>query len=186
MANLFRSLQRYLGVGKEKYFVGHDLAGNRYYQQPSPVGGPSRPKRRVEFKAIGDDHTLYHPNRLPPQWAAWLSFTRSVEPTIQELEADYLRQQILFQKVNQIEANQNQSRNQEALPDINQSSDLELTTNSAQSNTMNDQQERVRKWNVMNQSPLEAFMPSPSNPDDQWTPQSWNPTSNSRKDENHP
>ncbi|KAH9817136.1 hypothetical protein DFH28DRAFT_1124537 [Melampsora americana] len=177
MSNLFRSLQRYLGIGKEKYFVGYDLVGNRYYQHPSPVGGPSRPKRRVEFKAIGDDHTLYHPNRLPPQWAAWLSFTRTVEPTIEELQADYLRQEVLRQKVHQIELNQIENQDQKTLSDPHQSS--------SSSNPTHDQQERVRKWNVINQSPLEAFMPSPSNPDDQWTPQSWNPTSTSRKDEDH-
>ncbi|KAG0142377.1 hypothetical protein CROQUDRAFT_50380 [Cronartium quercuum f. sp. fusiforme G11] len=207
MASAYRLVKRFLGIGKEKYFVGNDLAGNRYYQLPNPVRS-LRPKRQVEFEAIGNDHTLqvitwisliilfpgfdtlrssltslrifsYHPNRLPPQWAAWLSFTRPHSPTIQELQNDRIRQERLQHNVRQLEQARLTKQTHDTLPPPEYAGFSQTTSES-------DQHERIRKWNALNQSPLEAFLPSSSNPDDQWAPQSWMPTATQRKDPSSP
>lgn len=41
--------------------------------------------------------------QLPVQWTAWMSFTRSEPPTMDELKRDYIRQERLRQRVAEIE-----------------------------------------------------------------------------------
>ncbi|THH11405.1 hypothetical protein EW146_g8050 [Bondarzewia mesenterica] len=86
--------------------------GNRFYEFPSTSNAPTtdlsdlrRTKRRVEYKGHGDMWTYVgNAKRLPVQWTAWMSHTRQDPPSIEELQADLMRQQRVLQKAAIIEA----------------------------------------------------------------------------------
>ncbi|KAH9478556.1 hypothetical protein JR316_0009013 [Psilocybe cubensis] len=84
-------------------YVGRDLHGNKFYESYSPNG--CRTKRTVQYQK-DEDMWKYvgGQRRLAVQWSAWLTHTRRDPPTIQELEADVLRQQRVLANVALIEA----------------------------------------------------------------------------------
>ncbi|KAH7886955.1 hypothetical protein F5I97DRAFT_1927235 [Phlebopus sp. FC_14] len=87
--SVFKRLwQRFL---KPTYFVGKDLEGNKYFEYPTTVNG--RLKRTVQYPR-NEDMWAYVASgkRLPVQWNAWLTHTRRDPPTLEELEADLVRQ----------------------------------------------------------------------------------------------
>ena len=95
MSSFFRTLSKVLRIGKARYIVGHDLAGNTYLELPSLTGStdPRHTRRMIQWKEnkyAGD----YDQRSLPVQWTMWLRHTRREAPSIQELELDLQRQQI--------------------------------------------------------------------------------------------
>ncbi|KAA1093078.1 hypothetical protein PGT21_024645 [Puccinia graminis f. sp. tritici] len=185
ITRVVQRLQRALGIGKERFYVGNDLAGNSYYEKHLPNGTEPRPRRFVNFKSNENDPTMYRTHHLPPQWSAWLSFTRKQPPTIDELEADQLRLSQLRENVRQLEI-QDQARKQaQQLAQENASSGLDnasLPDLRESINPVDDHAELNRKRRKMNESPLAAFTLQPqTNPDQTWQPQSWNPQQTARK-----
>ncbi|POW01214.1 hypothetical protein PSTT_12618 [Puccinia striiformis] len=203
----FQRLQRALGIGKERFYVGNDLAGNSYYEKHLPVdiiylllffpcrcscsdGNDfrssfieSRPRRFVNFKSNPDDPTLYRTHHLSPQWSAWLSFTRKHPPSLDELQADQLRLAQLRENVKRLKT-EDQARKQTQLE--NQSAVGTTTSTSLDLresvDPVDDRAELDRKRRIMSESPLAAFTLQPqSNPDQTWQPQSWKPQQITRK-----
>ncbi|KAI9606138.1 hypothetical protein PSHT_07173 [Puccinia striiformis] len=177
----FQRLQRALGIGKERFYVGNDLAGNSYYEKHLPV--ESRPRRFVNFKSNPDDPTLYRTHHLSPQWSAWLSFTRKHPPSLDELQADQLRLAQLRENVKRLKT-EDQARKQTQLE--NQSAVGTTTSTSLDLresvDPVDDRAELDRKRRIMSESPLAAFTLQPqSNPDQTWQPQSWKPQQITRK-----
>ncbi|KAI0346617.1 hypothetical protein BDW22DRAFT_1352765 [Trametopsis cervina] len=73
--------------------VGRDLEGNRYFEYPNPNDNFGRPKRVVKYKQGYDMWTyIAGEKRLPVQWSSWLTHTRIHPPTVEELQADLIRQ----------------------------------------------------------------------------------------------
>ncbi|KAF4564664.1 hypothetical protein EYR36_002602 [Pleurotus pulmonarius] len=103
-----------VGINKSTRFVGGDLEGNRYYEWANP-NNPSRTRRSVKYYKE-DDMWLYvgGQKRLAVQWSSWLSHTRAHPPTIEELQADVLRQQKVQHNAALIEAKEQHER-EEAL-----------------------------------------------------------------------
>lgn len=115
--SFFQKLTRALRIGKAKYIVGHDLAGNAYLELPSLSGSPDpRHTRRSiqwkEKKELGD----YDQRSIPVQWGMWLRHTRREAPTIEELVRD--RERILMTQANAarlaLEDEQRKQREQQA------------------------------------------------------------------------
>ncbi|KAL4258996.1 complex I NDUFA12 subunit family protein [Pleurotus pulmonarius] len=112
--SFFRRLWNMVGINKSTRFVGGDLEGNRYYEWANP-NNPSRTRRSVKYYKE-DDMWLYvgGQKRLAVQWSSWLSHTRAHPPTIEELQADVLRQQKVQHNAALIEAKEQHER-EEAL-----------------------------------------------------------------------
>ncbi|KAJ6595734.1 hypothetical protein DFH09DRAFT_1135458 [Mycena vulgaris] len=90
MSFLRRIVQRFR---RPNYFVGKDLEGNRYYEHPSLLDDP-RPKRTVKYSGPADMWKYVGGNRrLAVQWSSWLTHTRPDPPTLEELQADLIRQE---------------------------------------------------------------------------------------------
>jgi len=179
----FQRLQRALGVGKERFFVGNDLAGNSYYEKHVADTAEARPRRFVNFKSNHDDPTLYRTHHLPPQWSSWLSFTRKHPPTIEELQADQLRLSQLQKNVQRLEQ-QDRARKQALLEkeNISRLADAALPDLRESVGPVDDDTELNRKRQKIRESPLAAFTLQPqTNPDQTWQPQSWNPQQTPRK-----
>ncbi|MBW0533331.1 hypothetical protein O181_073046 [Austropuccinia psidii MF-1] len=178
---LFQLIKQSLSIGSERFFVGRDLVGNRYYEKPSLRADSSRPKRFVNFKSYQNDPALYHPHRLPPQWSAWLAFTRMNPPTIAELEADCVRLERLKENVQRLES-ERKARKQAHL--IHGQASIEQKTSSLLADTPASPDgfdELNRKRQTMNQSPLSAFvLEHKSSPGQNWEPQTWAPEASSR------
>lgn len=103
--------------------MGTDLLGNKYYEIPTSFG---RPKRFVEYAEPGTagakDRVINSGNyanrleyrlgtqQLPVQWTAWMSFTRETPPTMEELKKDWVRQERLKLRVQEIEERERQER----------------------------------------------------------------------------
>ncbi|KAL7417686.1 hypothetical protein BDY24DRAFT_375742 [Mrakia frigida] len=87
-------------------FVGYDLEGNRFYENP----GQERAKRTVQYAESSPEEQFHHSDvtdgtrGLPVQWQAWMRHTRKNPPTTEELQADLQRRQTLAQKVQILEA----------------------------------------------------------------------------------
>lgn len=80
---------------RKKFFIGYDLDGNTYWEFHND-NNPLRPRRIVEYRENKGNWVDY---KMPPQWMQWLRFTRPHYPTLQELYADKVRQEILKLKV---------------------------------------------------------------------------------------
>ena len=97
--SLLQRLAKALRIGKARYIVGHDLAGNSYLELPSLSGSldPRHTRRSIQWKdkrELGD----YDQRSIPVQWVMWLRHTRREAPTIQELVRD--RERILLTQAN--------------------------------------------------------------------------------------
>lgn len=97
--SFFQKVAKALRIGKAKYIVGHDLAGNAYVELPSLSGSldPRHTRRSIQWKEKkewGD----YDQRSIPVQWVMWLRHTRREAPTIQELVTD--RERILTTQAN--------------------------------------------------------------------------------------
>ncbi|KAJ7754466.1 hypothetical protein B0H16DRAFT_1542461 [Mycena metata] len=99
---LRRIVQRLRGPN---YFVGRDLEGNRYYEHPSLLDDP-RPRRSVKYNGNSDDMHRYigGNKRLAVQWSSWLTHTRPDAPSLEELQADLIRQERVRRNVALLEA----------------------------------------------------------------------------------
>ncbi|EIM85060.1 uncharacterized protein STEHIDRAFT_122959 [Stereum hirsutum FP-91666 SS1] len=76
----------------------------------------TRTKRKVVYRDGSDMWTyIGGQRRLPIQWSAWLSHTRPDPPSIEELEADIIRQQRVLHNARVIEARIAQERVQAQL-----------------------------------------------------------------------
>ncbi|KAF8190301.1 hypothetical protein K438DRAFT_1831758 [Mycena galopus ATCC 62051] len=86
------------------YYVGRDLQGNRYYETPSLLDDP-RPRRSVKYSGSEDMWKYVGGNkRLAVQWSSWLTHTRPDPPTLEELQADILRQERVQRNVTLLNA----------------------------------------------------------------------------------
>ncbi|SCZ99318.1 BZ3500_MvSof-1268-A1-R1_Chr3-1g05944 [Microbotryum saponariae] len=99
---MLRRAARALRLGKERYFRGHDLEGNSFYERPGEDPKDWRQtKRTIEYviaRPLGD----YQFNSIPAQWNGWLRKTRKEPPTIEELQQDYERMQKLQTNVERL------------------------------------------------------------------------------------
>ncbi|KAI0703716.1 hypothetical protein BC835DRAFT_1303000 [Cytidiella melzeri] len=92
-------------ICKTTYFIGRDLEGNKYYEYPNAHDGVSRTKRVVKYRRGYDMWTyIAGDKRLPVQWSSWLTHTRIQAPTLEELQADLLRQERMKMRVALISA----------------------------------------------------------------------------------
>ncbi|KAI3654383.1 hypothetical protein MP228_001102 [Amoeboaphelidium protococcarum] len=94
-------------------FVGKDLSGNKFYETIEAQG--KSPRRMVVIKGhYGDSSSMspqtYISDNIAPQWKAWLAHTRSDAPTLEELAADIQRQEVLKQRVEQLEVQYEQEK----------------------------------------------------------------------------
>ncbi|KAF7344572.1 hypothetical protein MSAN_01939300 [Mycena sanguinolenta] len=114
------------------YYIGRDLQGNRYYESPSLVNDP-RPRRSVKYSGSQDMWKYVGGSkRLPVQWSSWLTHTRSEPPTMEELQADLIRQERVRRNVMLLNARDQAedrlklaSHAQPALPGVASHADLE-------------------------------------------------------------
>uniref|UniRef100_A0ABQ0M738 NADH dehydrogenase [ubiquinone] 1 alpha subcomplex subunit n=1 Tax=Mycena chlorophos TaxID=658473 RepID=A0ABQ0M738_MYCCL len=106
MGSLLRALvKRFRGRG---YLVGRDFEGNRFYEHPSLVDDP-RPRRSVKYRTSDDMYKyIGGQRRLAVQWSAWLTHTRRDPPTLEELQADLIRQDRLRHNVALLDARDRQ------------------------------------------------------------------------------
>ncbi|KAH6917968.1 hypothetical protein BKA70DRAFT_1087568 [Coprinopsis sp. MPI-PUGE-AT-0042] len=83
-------------------YVGRDFDGNKFYE--SPISAGDRPKRTIVYRREEDmwDY-IGGGKRLPAQWAAWMSHTRILPPTL-EAKADVQRQMRVKYNASLIEA----------------------------------------------------------------------------------
>ncbi|SCV74017.1 BQ2448_6449 [Microbotryum intermedium] len=99
---MLRRAARALRLGKERYFVGHDLEGNSFYERPGEDPKDWRQsKRTIEYvvtRPLGD----YQFSSMPAQWNGWLRKTRKDPPTIEDLHQDYERMQRLQTNVERL------------------------------------------------------------------------------------
>ncbi|KAJ7266942.1 hypothetical protein B0H12DRAFT_1230059 [Mycena haematopus] len=101
MSFLRRFIQR---LRSPSYYIGRDLQGNRYYEHPSLVDDP-RPRRSVKYSGSEDMWKYVGGNkRLAVQWSSWLTHTRSDPPTLEELQADLIRQERVRRNVTLLNA----------------------------------------------------------------------------------
>ncbi|KAJ6541118.1 hypothetical protein B0H10DRAFT_2245036 [Mycena sp. CBHHK59/15] len=84
--------------------------GNRYYEHPSLVDDP-RPKRTVKYHGSDNMWKYVGGNRrLVVQWSSWLTHTRPDPPTLEELQADLVRQERVRMNVARLEARDHEDR----------------------------------------------------------------------------
>ncbi|KAI5475342.1 NADH:ubiquinone oxidoreductase, 17.2kDa subunit [Pseudohyphozyma bogoriensis] len=101
---MLRRTARFFRLGKEKFFVGTDLEGNRFYERPS-LETPDNwraAKRTVEY-AVKKPLSEYGFQSIPVQWSSWMRRTRREAPSMEELEQDMLRQARLKENVMRLE-----------------------------------------------------------------------------------
>jgi NADH dehydrogenase [ubiquinone] 1 alpha subcomplex assembly factor 2 len=75
-----------------KKFIGYDLQGNMYFEEPMIKRGINFPRRSVTYEDGRNHISEYDPNSIPVQWQAWMRHTRPDPPTIQELQNEVERQ----------------------------------------------------------------------------------------------
>ncbi|CCM03270.1 uncharacterized protein FIBRA_05398 [Fibroporia radiculosa] len=109
------------GIRRPSYFVGKDIEGNKFYEYPSVSDDPRRTKRVVEYTR-GQDILQYVSGgkRLPVQWSAWLTHTRSHPPTLEELQSDLERQRRVLFNAAVIEARDREERALQQIADSSQ------------------------------------------------------------------
>ncbi|KAK2464556.1 hypothetical protein APHAL10511_003414 [Amanita phalloides] len=98
-------------IRNPRVYVGRDLEGNRFYEYSVSSPDTRRTRRAVQY-SYPDDVWDYigGGKRLPVQWSSWLTHTRQYPPTLEELHADYARQQRVNMNAAIIEARDNESR----------------------------------------------------------------------------
>ncbi|CAO1624533.1 unnamed protein product [Parajaminaea phylloscopi] len=151
LARLAKSLGRWASGGKARYLVGHDLAGNAYYEYPPYNEGGKTPSelsrgRRIvkyrEHKSIED----YDQKDLPIQWKMWLRHTRRAAPSLEELQVDRQRMITLQDLVVNIEERDREMRMRE------------------QAKKLEAQQQRDRERDGIEAPAAQAAPASPSQP----------------------
>ncbi|KAG0704902.1 hypothetical protein DFH29DRAFT_909082 [Suillus ampliporus] len=162
---------------KPTFFVGKDLEGNKYFEHPN--ANPGRSKRTVKYRK-NEDMWAYVASgrRLPVQWSAWLTHTRSDPPTIEELQKDLARQQRVKINAAILEAkDQAEKANAARVAAPSHHSEIETQSPSASQNVPMDQKLK----------PLESDQPK-SQTRDPWAealkgsdePRSWMPVARRR------
>ena len=108
LRNIFNRFQAMnMPLLSAKRFKGYDLDGNMYFETASK--GP-RPKRTVSYNDPQNNHHItYNPDTKPTQWQAWMRHTRQDPPTLEELEEDLKRLQILHSTLALKEQHQKES-----------------------------------------------------------------------------
>lgn len=84
---------------RKKFFIGYDLDGNTFWEFRN-YNDPARMRRIVEYRIPNLNYVDY---KIPPQWVQWLRHNRPTSPTLEELLADFQRQQQLKGLVQQAE-----------------------------------------------------------------------------------
>jgi NADH:ubiquinone oxidoreductase subunit len=74
-----------------KQFIGYDLKGNMYFEEPMIKRGINFPRRSVVYQDGRNHISQYDPESIPVQWQAWMRHTRQDPPTFEELERDIAR-----------------------------------------------------------------------------------------------
>lgn len=112
LTSLLRPISRLLRLGDARYFIGHDLDGNSYYEYPSRSGSldPRHTRRVIQYRIKQAHYSEYDRSQLPIQWKMWLRHTRRVAPTLEELEQDRLRILQLQENVRLIEIRDQEAR----------------------------------------------------------------------------
>ncbi|KAL5523120.1 hypothetical protein ACEPAF_1387 [Sanghuangporus sanghuang] len=162
-------------------YVGKDLQGNFFYEYPSRTGDRSR--RVVKYRGQTDTLAVVQRSRaLAVQWKAWLTHTRVYPPTLEELQADVLRQERLRRNVALIEARDREERlrlaaGQNADQPVLSSPQHDPKDASANS-TANEQRSSVSKTRIHDQQQRkerhyehDPWLPPPASDE----PQSWTP-----------
>lgn len=91
--------------------AGKDLQGNKYFEATNYVNGKLKRKVEMNYNVSRYVQTpqylreQYDPSRIPVQWDQWLRRTRKDAPTLNELQADIQRLNLLKQRVEVIENN---------------------------------------------------------------------------------
>lgn len=87
--------------------------GNRFYEYPSTSDDPRRTKRVVKYLGLRLEEpaeAAIRVKRLAVQWKMWLSHTRPNPPTLEELQADVVRQQRVLANVALLEEQERQRK----------------------------------------------------------------------------
>ncbi|KAI8326956.1 hypothetical protein EDC96DRAFT_544852 [Choanephora cucurbitarum] len=147
---------------KKHALIGYDLQGNEYWDCPNPLGG--RMKRWVQLAEVGNnDHTVFHQNKLPVQWQAWLRHTRNTVPTMEELVLDEKRKALIQGRAKALD--QEWEEKKLALQQAKEQEQLELQRQAAAIESGNKEAGSTSQ---------------PSGQGDTFTPGEWNPTSSRR------
>jgi NADH:ubiquinone oxidoreductase subunit len=99
-----------------KLFVGHDLQGNMYFEEPMIKRGINFPRRSVIYQDGRNHLSQYDPDSIPVQWQAWMRHTRLDPPTLQELQLDLQRQAVTELNVKKLEEKEKQEMAQ--IPEV--------------------------------------------------------------------
>lgn len=106
-------IQRLVAKAREavtgQRLVGRDAHGNAYYSWLEARAGEPAKRERRRVVVAGGDH-LYDPNRLPPEWRAWLQKTREDPPTPEEEARAEERARVMRARVLAIEERERQRR----------------------------------------------------------------------------
>ncbi|EPB88002.1 hypothetical protein HMPREF1544_05180 [Mucor circinelloides 1006PhL] len=146
---------------KKHALIGYDLKGNEYWDCPNPLGG--RMKRWVQMVDDSEnDLTVFHENKLPVQWQAWLRHTRTVAPTIQELVQEERRKALVQERAKALDQEWEQRK-------------LELQK------IQDDEQREVDPEKEQKDKEEAAKSSRPSGTGDTFSPGEWNPTSSRRR-----
>ncbi|KAG8917091.1 hypothetical protein FRC02_003357 [Tulasnella sp. 418] len=136
---------------------------------------PDRTKRIVKYRKAGDMwHYATGVAHLPVQWSSWMSHTRPHPPTLEELQADFVRQQRVLANARLIAQRDQEER--ERLR-ITQSSS---TPGELDEIALNEVQGKASRAVTSEAPPPTAASPTatplPNRPaDDNYQPESWSP-----------
>eukprot|EP01134_Creolimax_fragrantissima_P003435 CFRG3435T1 len=101
IASALRSIDQ--GNNGGKSFVGKDAHGNRFYElAPQRQGG--RLRRIYEPPNGGVDPQLAIHNNIVAEWRSWLSGTRQLPPSEEEMSNEIRRMHVLEHNVKELEA----------------------------------------------------------------------------------
>ncbi|CAO0789713.1 unnamed protein product [Mucor circinelloides] len=152
---------------KKHALIGYDLKGNEYWDCPNPLGG--RMKRWVQMVDDSEnDLTVFHENKLPVQWQAWLRHTRTVAPTIQELVQEERRKALVQERAKALDQEWEQRKLE--LQKIQDDEQREVDRLAA----LESEKEQKDKEEAAKSS-------RPSGTGDTFSPGEWNPTSSRRR-----
>ncbi|CEP09358.1 hypothetical protein [Parasitella parasitica] len=112
-----------------------------------------------------NDLTIFHQNKLPVQWQAWLRHTRTAAPTIQELVQEEKRRTLVQERAKILD--QEWEQLQKAQDNEQKELDLLAALESA-GKTQRDKMESAKSTR-------------PSGTGETFSPGEWNPTSSRRK-----
>ncbi|TIB71338.1 hypothetical protein E3Q24_02362 [Wallemia mellicola] len=145
---IFKTIWEAIPKPSDRYFVGYDLEGNKYYEHPPTTDYKQRPKRTVKYPNHVDWSEVGR--EMPAQWKAWLRHTRFEPPSIQELELDLLRIQRTQENAARIEAAFAAQRME--APETPSVEEPEVQR-------QHDEAELAKARDHYNTNPLEAFEP---------------------------